>query len=452
LSDARHDRSSAFKGLLLILLGVLFLLHRFHPEFGIGHLIRMYWPVLFIIWGVAKLIENLGAKREGGVRPSVLTGGEAALLILAVCVLIGFSLADIVQRRHPGMDMHMDMFSQKYSQSLVVPPAKIPAGAMLTVQTGLGNITIHAGETDEIRAAVHEMADGHSESAAHSRMNEAGVVLEKSGSGYLLHAVKQDSYSGRVSVDFDVEVPKTITVTAITPHGDINISGIAGGVTATADSGDVEIHDSGSDVSVQMKKGDARISDVAGSVRITGKGSEIEVSDVKGDATLQGDFYGPIRVRNVSKTTHYTSQRTDLTLLHLTGRLELDSGDIDIADVAGSAKINTHNKDMEVENVAGRLEIVDSHGDITVNCSEPPREEMNIVNESGQVDLTLPAKSSFEISAVTRNGEVQNDFEDPSLKQANDSDTGRLNGKIGTRGPKITIVTSYGTIYLRRSS
>jgi hypothetical protein len=296
------------------------------------------------------------------------------------------------------------------------------------------------------------MADGHSESAAHSRMNDAGVVMEKSGSGYLLHAVKQDSYSGRVSVDFDLEVPRTISVTASTQHGDINISGISGGVTAIADSGDVEVHDAGADVSVQMKKGDARISDVAGDVRITGKGSEIEVADVKGDATLQGDFYGPIRVRNVSKTTHYTSQRTDLTLLHLTGRLELDSGDIDIADVAGAAKINTHNKDMEVENVAGRLEIVDSHGDITVNYSEPPREEINIVNESGKVDVTLPAKSSFEISAVTRNGEVQNDFEDPSLKQANDSDTGRLNGKVGTRGPKISIVTSYGTIYLRRSS
>jgi hypothetical protein len=75
-----------------------------------------------------------------------------------------------------------------------------------------------------------------------------------------------------------------------------------------------------------------------------------------------------------------------------------------------------------------------------------------VVNESGEVDLTLPAKSNFEISAVSRSGEVQSDFEDPSLKQVNDSDTGRLTGRIGTRGPKITIVTSYGTIYLRRSS
>jgi DUF4097 and DUF4098 domain-containing protein YvlB len=452
LSSAPQDRSTAFRGLLLILLGALFLLHRFIPALGIGHLIRMYWPVLLILWGLLKLMEHLKARREGTSRPRILSGGEGALLILLIVVLVGFSVADMVHRRHPGMNVNIDMFSQKYSQSLMIPPAKIPTGALLTVETGLGNINVHASDTDEVRATANETAAGHSESAAHDRMKEANVVLEKSGSGYLLHAVKQNVFRGSVAVDLDVEVPKKIALTAVTPHGDINISGIAGSVTATTDSGDVEIHDSGSDVSVELKRGDARISDVAGDVRITGKGSEISVSDVTGDATLQGDFYGPIRVRNVTKTTHYASQRTDLTLLHMTGRLELDSGDIQIADVAGFAKIATHNKDIDVENVAGRLEFVDSHGDIKVNYSEPPREEINIVNESGQVDVTLPARSSFEISAVSRSGEVQSDFSDPSLKQANDSDTGRLTGRMGARGPKISIVTSYGTIYLRRSS
>jgi DUF4097 and DUF4098 domain-containing protein YvlB len=452
LSNGHNDRSTAFRGLLLILLGALFLLQRFDPSLGIGHLVRVYWPVLLIVWGVAKLIDHLSARRDGSPRPTMLSGGEAALLILVILVLASFSIADIVHRRHPGMNMNIDMFSQKYSQSQAIPPAKIPAGSLLTVQTGLGNITVHAGDTDEVRVSLTETATGHTESAAQARMKETDAVMERSGSGYLLHVVKQDSFQGSVAVDLDVEVPKKITLAAITPHGDINISGIAGAVTATTDDGDVEVHESGSDVSVEMKKGDARISDVAGDVRITGKGGEIDVSDVAGDATLQGDFFGPIRVRNVTKTTHYTSQRTDLTLLHLTGRLELDSGDIRIADVAGAAKISTHNKDIEIENVAGRLEVIDSHGDINVNYSQPPREEISVVNESGPVDFTLPAKSSFEISAVSRSGEVQSDFEDSSLKQANDSDTGRLTGRIGTRGPKITIVTSYGTIYLRRSS
>jgi DUF4097 and DUF4098 domain-containing protein YvlB len=201
-----------------------------------------------------------------------------------------------------------------------------------------------------------------------------------------------------------------------------------------------------------LAKGDARITDVRGSVRITGRGNEIEVTDVAGDATLEGEFYGPIRVRNVTKTTHYTSQKSDLTLLHLTGRLELDSGEIDISDVSGAAKINTHNKDLDVENVAGRLDISDMHGDIKVSYAQPPREEIKITNDSGEVDVTLPAKSNFEVSAVSRSGEIQSDFEDASPKDADDKETARLNAKVGAHGPKITIVTSYGTIYLRKSS
>jgi len=47
---------------------------------------------------------------------------------------------------------------------------------------------------------------------------------------------------------------------------------------------------------------------------------------------------------------------------------------------------------------------------------------------------------------------VQSDFEDASLKLANESDTGRINGTVGSHGPHITLTTSYGTIYLRKSS
>jgi DUF4097 and DUF4098 domain-containing protein YvlB len=452
LSSGAHDRSSAFKGLLLIVIGGVFLIHHFHPEYGIGHVIRVYWPVLLILWGVAKLIDHMSASRGGGIRPAILSGGEAALLFLVVIVLAGFALGDKIQRGHPGIHISVDPFSEKFSDTMPVAPAKIPSGALLTVQTGLGSIHVHAGEVDEVRVSASQSASGHSESAARERMKDARVTLEKSGGGYLLHVMGQDSSHGGVSVDLDVQVPKTISLTASTPNGNISVSGVAGGVTATTEDGDVEIHEAGADVTVDMRRGDARISDVRGNLRITGRADELDVSDVAGDATLEGEFKGPIRLRNVAKTTHYTSRRADVTLLHLTGRLELDAGEIDIADVAGFAKITTQNKDIQAENVAGRIQIVDAHGDIVVHCSEPPREEINITNDSGGVDLTLPARSAFEISAVTRGGEVQSEFEDSSLKTVNDSESGRLTGRVGLRGPKINIVTSYGTINLRRSS
>lgn len=136
----------------------------------------------------------------------------------------------------------------------------------------------------------------------------------------------------------------------------------------------------------------------------------------------------------------------------MTGRLELDSGEISVSDVGGSAKLSTHDKDMEVENVAGRLDIADTHGNIKVSYSQPPRADLNIANESGEVDLTLPSESKFQISAVSSSGEVQSDFDDSALKLDNENGMGRLNGSVGSQGPKISIATSYGTIYLRKSS
>ncbi len=51
----RLRRRSIFSGLLLILLGALFLMHNFHYGFPIWRILERWWPLLFIIWGVSKL-------------------------------------------------------------------------------------------------------------------------------------------------------------------------------------------------------------------------------------------------------------------------------------------------------------------------------------------------------------------------------------------------------------
>jgi len=447
------QRSSIFAGLLLIFLGALFLLHRYVPELGIGHLIARYWPVLLIIWGIAKLVDHLSAQRSGHARPPVLSGGEAVLLVLLVVVLGWIWVVDYIHMKHPQLEIDgIGLFSHRHSDMEVIPSQSIPAGSQVTVQTGHGDLTIHAGDVNEIRVEVNKSGSAPNESSARERMKEVRVVIEHSGGAYLVHPVDQGRAGGNISVDLDVELPKSVSLTATSARGDIKISGIGGVITATTQNGDIEIHNAGSDVNVQLQKGDVRISDAPGNVRISGKGSQIEISDVGGDALLEGDFFGPIRVRNVKKTTHYASQRSDITLLRLTGQLELDSGDIEISDVAGSARITTHNQDMDIENVAGKLDVTNAHGDIKVRCSDPPREDINVVNDSGEIDLTLPSNSNFQIAASSRSGEVQSDFEDASLKLANESDTGRLNGTVGSHGPRITLTTSYGTIYLRKSS
>jgi putative adhesin/cell wall-active antibiotic response 4TMS protein YvqF len=452
VSNGLRQRNSIFGGLLLILLGVLFLLARFNPDLRMWHLFWRYWPVLIIVWGVTKLIDNVSAHHAGQTRPPLLTGGEAALLILVVLVLAGMGIYSRVREKMPELNINMGLFDHKATQSQELPPKTIPAGSHVTVSTGRGSITVHVGEGNDLRVNVNETAVADSDSGAQERLKSIKVVVDKTGDGYSVHPANSSDNGEETTADLDVSLPAKISLTANTSHGDISISGVSGAVTAATQHGDIEIHDAGSDVTAQLQSGDARISNVSGNLRVTGRGNEIEVNDVAGDATFEGEFFGPIRVRNVTKTTRYASEKADLTLVHMTGRLELDSGEIDVSDVGGSAKLTTHDKDMDVENVAGRLDIADTHGSIKVSYSQPPRADVNIANESGEVDLTLPSESKFQISAVSSSGEVQSDFDDSTLKLDNENGMGRLSGNVGTQGPKISIATSYGTVYVRKSS
>jgi Putative adhesin/Domain of unknown function (DUF5668) len=452
VSNGQGQRSSIFSGLLLILLGALFLLARFDPNLGVWHLFSRYWPVVIILWGLAKLIDHLGAQHAGQGRPPLLNGSEAALLVLVFLAVAGMGIYSKIKEKNPDLDFDAGFFNHQATQSQELPAKTIAAGSHVTLTTMRGSITAHAGDGNDLLVSVNETAESASESSAQDRMKTLHVVIDQTADGYSVHPVNLEDTGGHVTVDLDVTLPKKVTVTANSDRGDIHISGVAGAVTATAQHGDIEVHDVASDVSAKMTKGDARITGVAGNVSLAGRGSEIEISDVKGNAAIDGDFFGPIRVRSVAGTVHYRSQKADMTLVGVRGRLELDSEQIEISDVSGSAKLVTHDKDIDLENVSGRLDIADTKGDIKVRFSQPPREDINIADDSGGVDVTLPSNSSFEISAVSQSGEVQSEFEDPSLKLENENGSGRLNGKVGAGGPKIHIATSYGTLYLRKSS
>lgn len=443
-----QQRSSIFTGVLLILLGVLFLVHRLEPQLGLGHLIARYWPILLIIWGVAKLIDYQAADRTGQGRPAILSPGEAALLILLVLVLLGMSAIDWIHRHDPDRDVEVSLFSEKATDSEELPATALPAGAHVTITNGRGNITAHAGEGSDLRVGVNETASASTESAARAKLKGFEVLIEKKGSAYVVHPKDDDS---DISADLDVELPKNVSVTASSKHGDFSVSGVSGSVNATLKDGDVEIHNVSSDVTVDVKHGDVRVSDVSGKLRITGKGTEIDVSDITGDATIDGEFFGPIEVRNVHGTTHFTSQKSDISLTALSGKLELDSGDLQISDVGGAVKINSREKDIKVENVSGRLDIQDTKGNIEATYTNPPREDINITDDTGEVQLTLPPRSSFTISATSRSGESHSEFEDSGVRASDDNGTGRLNGVVGSGRPKITITTSYGAITVHKA-
>jgi len=450
MSNGKPRRRSIFGPVLLITLGTLFLLANLSPEIRVWRWLVDYWPLLLILWGLAKLFDYFAAQRAGDTRPRGMSGGEVFLLIVLVIVGLGITGTREFIIENPGVWEEIEVFGHPYSYTEeLVQPAK--PGQEISIQAVRGDIVVQPEDIAEIRVLVKKTARSMDESEAQRRAQGVKVAIQETPVGYEVRPqVDSDSQRG-VRVDLEVHVPKQSAIRAKTERGDVRITGTTGPVTVDSQRGDIEIRHIAGEVNVEMRRGDVRVVGVTGMVRITGRGSEIEVADITDEAAIQGEFYGPIRVKNVAKEVHFLSQRTDMTISELPGRMEMGSGATEVYDTPGSVSITTREKDITFENVGGRIRVENRRGDVFVRLRQAAKQEIEIANDSGAVELSIPSNSSFEISASSRQGEIESDFDQPGLVKKEDERTSTLEGKVGDRGPKIQLRTSYGPIRLRKS-
>ncbi len=444
-------RRSIFGGLLLILIGVLFLLRSYMPYLGIGQLIAHYWPVLLIVWGLSKLYDYFAAQRSGQLQPAGISGGEVGLLILLFLVIGAFVTVDWVHKRNPNIEIgDWGILDRSATTTEELPAQTVKPGSTIAISVARGNINVHSVDTDQIHVMVTKTATASNDEEAQRLAQQVHMMITPVPGGYEVRQQPGGEESGSAKINLDIQVPKQANVTAKADHGDVHVADMDGTIAITAGNGDVEIHNAGGNVSAELQHGDVRISGVKGNARLTGHGSEVELSDITGDATIEGEFYGPIRERNVGKTARFNSSRTDLTILALTGHMEMNSRRLEISDVKGSLTLVTKDKDVSLENIAGRIQVEDRHGDIDLLFRQPPHAEVSITNDSGALNLTLPANSNFEIVASSRSGDIQSEFAE--LKPTQSGETSQLNGRVGSQGPQIHLATSYGTIHIKKGA
>jgi hypothetical protein len=451
MADAAPQRSSIFAGLLLILLGLIFLANRLYPALGLGHLIRLYWPLLIVLWGVAKLIDHLGT-RSGESRPSLLSGGEAALLILIALVMGAFVLCDWIRQRFPEIVLDLPAFGPEVSRSENLPPLDLPPGARLAIETNTGDVKVMGADGEQLRVSVRERTRGGSRAE-----DRPGIAIDHAGDAYRVHPARRDSGGGSAA-DLEISAPRMADLSMTTTKGDLSAVGMAGSVRAAATDGDITIRKAGGDVSADLQGGDARIDGVAASAAVHGRGDNVTMDNVEGDAAVDGIFLGSVRLHNIKKAVRLRSLRSELDTAGPVGNISLDSGDISITDAGGPLKLKTRDKDIRVSNASGETDLAGTHGDIRIAYSTPPQHNLSVTNDSGDIDVTLPANSYFELSAVSRSGDVACDFAPGGAKGESGEDgedTERISGLFGVpQGnatlPRLSIQTSYGTIHIRK--
>ena len=449
---SRPGRGGLVGGIFLVILGVLFLVHGFRPEFNAAQLLFHWWPLLLIFWGVARLIENMSARRTGQTPGPVITGGEIFLIFLVVAAC-GAILA--VEKYGPDIQMGNNdemPFGQHAEVTEELPAKALKPGAEILIQAQRGDITITGTDALELRVVAKKTGFAMDENTAQSRAHAATIRLVETSHGFEVRPEISSSGGEQTRTNLDIQVPKQSVITVKTENGDVHVCDITGNVFASTARGTLEVCNAGADVHAEVKHGDVRILTVKGNVRLTGSGSEVEISDVTGDASVEGEFYGPIRARNVVKGVNFVSTHTNLAIGALPGKMEMDSGDLSMDDASGNIQLTTRDKNVTMENITGRLRVEDKRGEVTVRLRQAPKEDISISTESGAVELALPSSSAFDMDAASRSGEIENEFDDADLKVTNDAHgNAALHGKRATKGPRVELHTTYGPIRLRKS-
>src|SRR5260370_38416880 len=78
MASPRPRGSSIFRGLILLFIGLLLLLHNYRG-FELSEVVLHWWPLVLIFWGAIKLYERTANRPAGQAGGSGITGGEGFL-------------------------------------------------------------------------------------------------------------------------------------------------------------------------------------------------------------------------------------------------------------------------------------------------------------------------------------------------------------------------------------
>lgn len=440
-------RRSIFSGLILIVIGLLFLLHNFRYNLTFWNALERWWPLIFIVWGLAKLWDRLMADREGQAPPATITGGEIALVIFLLFAMGGLRAMDWGNSRSRGW--WSAPWEDSYSFSEDSSPVSVPANSQISVRADRGDINVYGDDKNTIRVTTRKTAYGDNENQGKERAERVHVNVNQTGTSFSVEPQENSGEGRPVRTDMEIHVPKGAVLNVETASGSVQVSNANGNVTINDHHGDVEVRGAGADVNVDGSINTATIVGAGGDVRVSGNVDHVEVSNVQGSVTTQGTFDG-MRFEHVAKGVRFLSNRTDLTVSALNGRLELESGgDLSLADASGNVSLVTKDRDITFQNVTGRIHIENTSGGVTLRFSEPPAQPIEVSNRSGAITLELPGRSAFDLDARSDNGEIETEWGD-SGKLSTLGGNAVLVDSFGSHGTKIMLRTTYGTIHIRK--
>jgi DUF4097 and DUF4098 domain-containing protein YvlB len=182
------------------------------------------------------------------------------------------------------------------------------------------------------------------------------------------------------------------------------------------------------------------LSSVSGDVEVASIGGKAKITCVSGNVGLRGAAGADIKLTS-----------GDLTMENISGDAYVKgvSGDIDVTKVKGSIKAEAVSGDIKLLEVsdASTIDVKTVSGNVTYQGVIKPGAHDEFKTMSGDVRVTIPADSSFDLEASTFNGDINSEF--PITTNGKISPR-EIRGTVGKGGATLSVKTFSGNVDIKK--
>jgi DUF4097 and DUF4098 domain-containing protein YvlB len=492
-------------GMLLIIIGALFFVSRFHTDLNPVSLYGRYWILLLLIFGGIELVRFYSHRNSYGPPPRLLSTGR----IVVVVLIIGTGILANRLGNNPAVisAINLPRFLDGLRDSVAgqsfdftdapVENRDFTPGMKITVANSYGNVKVNGGG-QLVKATLTKRVRGWSNDDARRIAEQVGLTITKTADGLLITTTRSQ-VNQDFTTDITIDLPSSAGLIINNSYGAVAVANLQNNVQIKTSHGQADVNQVNGSVKCDLLysnvnaagiNGDvviggakaARLSNINGAVDLAARNDAVELNAISGPTHVNAPFC-TIRAQGLSgaaelKTEHGRVEVTGAVGLNVEApysavraqtingdvAIRSSNSDIQLATVSGSVEITADKCNVNIEDARGEVTVETSHGDVTVKdfyegvhietsyaavtliAAKPPDQDIDVQNSHGEIRLMLPPTSRFMLDALSEHGEVRpSGFADLAAR-ASESLVAANGG-----GPNIVLRTSFRNITISAS-
>lgn len=332
------------------------------------------------------------------------------LKLASLVILTAFAVAVSTA---PLQAMVYDKYEEKFEKTV-----SLSKDGKVVLKNISGNIEVTTWNKNEVKILAVKISKTDSEELAKKNFEKVEIEILEEGSTLRINTKYDKNYFNKknrsVSVDYWLTVPERADADMKSISGDVMLEDIGGDAKADTVSGDVVLRNVEG-----MLKGKT----ISGDVEIANAKKGAVCSTVSGDVDVR-DVVGNVEMESVSGEVKAQNCQGDVVAKSVSGDAEL----IDISD-ADSIKVSS------------------TSGDVQYRGSISGSGNYRFKSHSGDITLTIPGNSAFDLEARTFSGRISTEFDITiSGKISKKSISGTANGG----GADLEAKTFSGNVSLKK--